>query len=122
MAPHYSDKMRCFVVGIPRISTMNGHGRIGISTAIAPDPETALRTYLSRESPLHAQEIIEYLVQRNATLSEFAIHAPSHDIANRGSYTPDQLARQNLEISEGLALVCDKDPEEVLGAINRLLG
>ena len=119
--PNYSDRMRCYVVGIPRIEKMNGHGSLKISTIISPDPETALRSYLTRETPERAGEIIEYLMQRNATLSEFAIHAPSHDICFRGRYSAEQLREQNARISKTLALICDRDIEEVRETVARLL-
>jgi len=116
----YSQKMLCYVVGIPRIPELNSHGNLAISTVIAPDPKTALRTYLSREAPLQAKTILGYLQEKDPSLSAFAFRAPSRDTIKK-SYTPAKLAEQNKHIAKSLATICERDPEEVLEAINELL-
>jgi hypothetical protein len=118
MATNYADKS--YVIVIPRIPSLNGHGSLKINRVVASDPETAVRDYIRREDPLYADEILAALGQRNATLSAFAFRAPSHDIP-RPNYTQKDLAEQNRSIAEGLAQVCDRDFDEVHGRINSLL-
>lgn len=121
MAIDYSNEMLCYVVGVPWISTLNGKGHLRISRVIAPDNETAVRNYLVREAPDHIDDVISFLQQRNATIGEFAIRAPSHDICNYGRYNPQQLAEQNQRIAEDLSLLCNKEYDEVLATVCKVL-